>query len=92
MNNHDKAISESTGANAGVKSSSVNAGSLTESSDKINLVPGDELELLNLKSFANCDSNFEVIRLSGEEAQDYMDSILAEVFGSGSNEDDSSIR
>lgn len=39
-----------------------------------NLVPGNESEVVNLKGL-------EVVRLDGREAQDYMDSILAEVFG-----------
>lgn len=40
-----------------------------------NLVPGNESEVVDLKGL-------EVVRLDGREAQDYMDSILTEVFGS----------
>lgn len=40
-----------------------------------NLVPGNESEVVDLKGL-------EVVRLNGREAQNYMDSILTEVFGS----------
>lgn len=40
-----------------------------------NLVPGNESEVVDLRGL-------EVVRLDGREAQDYMDSILTEVFGS----------
>ena len=39
-----------------------------------NLVPGNESEVVDLKGL-------EMMRLDGREAQDYMNSILAEVFG-----------
>lgn len=39
-----------------------------------NLVPGNESEVVDLKGL-------EVVRLDSREAQDYMNSILAEVFG-----------
>lgn len=39
-----------------------------------NLVPGNESEVVDLKGL-------EVVRLNGREAQNYMDSILTEVFG-----------
>lgn len=38
-----------------------------------NLVPGNESEVVDLKGL-------EMMRLDGREAQDYMNSILAEVF------------
>lgn len=41
-----------------------------------NLVPGNESEVVDLKGL-------EMMRLDGREAQDYMNSILAEVFGPG---------
>lgn len=40
-----------------------------------NLVPGNESEVVDLRGL-------EVVRLNGREAQNYMDSILTEVFGS----------
>lgn len=40
-----------------------------------NLVPGNESEVVDLKGL-------EVVRLNGREAQNYMDSIPTEVFGS----------
>lgn len=40
-----------------------------------NLAPGNESEVVDLKGL-------EVVRLNGREAQNYMDSILTEVFGS----------
>ncbi len=40
-----------------------------------NLAPCDESEVVDLRGL-------EVVRLNGREAQDYMDSILTEVFGS----------
>lgn len=39
-----------------------------------NLVPGNESDVVDLKGL-------EMMRLDGREAQDYMNSILAEVFG-----------
>lgn len=40
-----------------------------------NLVPGNESEVVDLRGL-------EVVRLNGREAQNYMDSILTEVFES----------
>lgn len=40
-----------------------------------NLSPCDESEVVDLRGL-------EVVRLNGREAQNYMDSILTEVFGS----------
>lgn len=40
-----------------------------------NLAPCDESAVVDLRGL-------EVVRLNGREAQDYMDSILTEVFGS----------
>ena len=47
----------------------------TRQTHESNLVPGNESEVVDLKGL-------EVVRLNGREAQNYMDSILTEVFGS----------
>lgn len=47
----------------------------TRQTHESNLAPCDESEVVDLRGL-------EVVRLNGREAQDYMDSILTEVFGS----------
>ena len=47
----------------------------TRQTHESNLSPCDESEVVDLRGL-------EVVRLNGREAQNYMDSILTEVFGS----------
>lgn len=69
MDNHNKTIRGTTDSD--IKLEAVD----TRQTHESNLAPCDESEVVDLRGL-------EVVRLTGREAQDYMDSILTEVFGS----------